>query len=267
MTQLLLALLDRVEIVPLVMEAAAATAARLGDARITALVIRHPATEGLMPTEEVAGPAVLARRAAAEEARVAAIRAAFDAWGAAGGKASFDVETGETEAVVARRAGLGELLVIGHAPGAAREAGQAMDVALFSLDLPSLFVPAGAPRSFGRHIAIAWKPSGAAERAIAAARPLLLKAQRVTVLMAHEENVALPPDMAALEEAGISVDHRAFALDGRSVGTALLEEAHKAGADLLVMGAYTHARWEEFLLGGATREILRDADLPVLMRH
>jgi nucleotide-binding universal stress UspA family protein len=38
-------------------------------------------------------------------------------------------------------------------------------------------------------------------------------------------------------------------------------------ADLLVMGAYGHSRFREFLLGGATRDMLEHAAVPVLMAH
>ena len=37
------------------------------------------------------------------------------------------------------------------------------------------------------------------------------------------------------------------------------------GSDLLVMGAYGHSRLREIVLGGTTRDILRLADLPVLL--
>ena len=36
-------------------------------------------------------------------------------------------------------------------------------------------------------------------------------------------------------------------------------------ADLLVMGAYRHARWRQALIGGATRTVLHDARIPLLM--
>jgi nucleotide-binding universal stress UspA family protein len=60
---------------------------------------------------------------------------------------------------------------------------------------------------------------------------------------------------------------RWFHAQGRTIGQALIEEAHRAGADLLVMGAYAHGRLAEVILGGATREVLAAADLPVLMQH
>ena len=52
---------------------------------------------------------------------------------------------------------------------------------------------------------------------------------------------------------------------GHGVGATLLGVAQSERADLLVMGAYGHSRLREIVLGGATREVLRDAHLPVLL--
>ena len=54
---------------------------------------------------------------------------------------------------------------------------------------------------------------------------------------------------------------------GIGVGNTLLSWAGDSGADLLVMGAYGHARIRELMLGGATRTILESMTLPVLMSH
>ncbi|MEE8544225.1 MAG: universal stress protein, partial [Alphaproteobacteria bacterium] len=40
-----------------------------------------------------------------------------------------------------------------------------------------------------------------------------------------------------------------------------------AGADLLVMGAYTRSRVRRLIFGGVTREVLEGADIPLLMAH
>ena len=48
---------------------------------------------------------------------------------------------------------------------------------------------------------------------------------------------------------------------------AILNEAEKSGAKMLVMGGYGHSRLREFVLGGATRTILSSMTLPVLMAH
>jgi nucleotide-binding universal stress UspA family protein len=54
---------------------------------------------------------------------------------------------------------------------------------------------------------------------------------------------------------------------GGSIGDALLSQAVDGGADLLIMGAYGHARWRELLMGGATRTMLKSMTTPVLMSH
>jgi nucleotide-binding universal stress UspA family protein len=51
------------------------------------------------------------------------------------------------------------------------------------------------------------------------------------------------------------------------VGAALLGGARRAGADLLVMGAFTHSRLREMILGGATQHILSKTTMPVLLAH
>ena len=43
--------------------------------------------------------------------------------------------------------------------------------------------------------------------------------------------------------------------------------ANDRDADLIVMGAYGHSRMREAILGGATRDMLEGAELPLLMAH
>jgi nucleotide-binding universal stress UspA family protein len=62
-----------------------------------------------------------------------------------------------------------------------------------------------------------------------------------------------------------TMDHGA--VSGRARGSALLDYTHDTGADLLVMGAYGHSRLREMILGGATRDVLSAAGIPVLMAH
>jgi len=47
----------------------------------------------------------------------------------------------------------------------------------------------------------------------------------------------------------------------------ILDGADRIGADLIVMGAYGHARFQEFVLGGVTRTMLEAMTVPVLMSH
>ena len=47
----------------------------------------------------------------------------------------------------------------------------------------------------------------------------------------------------------------------------ILNRISDAGIDLLVMGAYGHARIRELWLGGVTRDLLTSMTVPVLLSH
>jgi nucleotide-binding universal stress UspA family protein len=68
-----------------------------------------------------------------------------------------------------------------------------------------------------------------------------------------------------LTRLGLRVELTQIALGG-GVGVVLLEAATANGA-LLVMGAYGHWRWREWVFGGATHYVLRNTTVPVLMMH
>jgi len=70
-----------------------------------------------------------------------------------------------------------------------------------------------------------------------------------------------------LVEHGLAATLHVLAIGGVPFGEMLLDRARELGADLLIMGAYTHSPLREKLLGGTTRSVLAHADLPVLLRH
>ena len=51
------------------------------------------------------------------------------------------------------------------------------------------------------------------------------------------------------------------------VGRLLLAEAKERGAEMIVMGAFHHSRWREFILGGVTLTMLEEATIPLFMAH
>ena len=53
----------------------------------------------------------------------------------------------------------------------------------------------------------------------------------------------------------------------REISEVLLEHAMDINADIIVMGAYSHSRLRQWLLGGTTRDVLQSASLPVLMAN
>jgi nucleotide-binding universal stress UspA family protein len=143
---------------------------------------------------------------------------------------------------------------------------------------PLLLVPcrfagaAGAASPF-HHPLLAWDGSGEAARAIANSLPLLKLAGVVTLLVLNAEqrptSHGLEPgaDMALfLARHGVQVDvMREFTTV--DIGEALLCVAAELRCDLLVMGGYGHSRAREALLGGATRTVLEQMTLPVLLAH
>ncbi len=145
-----------------------------------------------------------------------------------------------------------------------------LEAALMETGRPLLMVPEKAPTKIGNHIAIAWNGSTEAARAVGEARPFIETARKVTVLTAAEKDLDgdFDPDGLGRFLAWHGVKAPVVKVRPRGdVGKALLSAAGKAGADLLVMGAYSHSRVREMILGGVTREVLTSADLPVLMAH
>ena len=140
---------------------------------------------------------------------------------------------------------------------------------------PVLVVPyIGAAADFGKNVLVAWNGSREACRAVSDALPLLKKANRVTVMAVDPEigefgHGALPgADLARfLAHHDVNVEARNDPGAVADVGEELLSRIADCAADLLVMGAYGHARAREWVFGGATRTILRSMTVPVLMSH
>lgn len=120
------------------------------------------------------------------------------------------------------------------------------------------------------HIVVAWDGSRASSRAVADAQFLLGKAVRVTVICAPDDKPDLETAAKELGDAlvarGLDVETASVSKDG-DIGDLLQLKAVELGADLLVMGGYGHSRIREFVLGGATADVLSKTRLPILMSH
>lgn len=140
---------------------------------------------------------------------------------------------------------------------------------------PLLVVP---PRATARgpagHVVVAWRPTRDATRALHDALPLLREARSVDVLEidppAGDKGDGAQPgaDIAThLARHGLQVRVVVHALAGETVARALINHAQQSGAELMVAGGYGHSRFREWVLGGATRELLHLAPMPVLFSH
>jgi nucleotide-binding universal stress UspA family protein len=136
---------------------------------------------------------------------------------------------------------------------------------------PALVVPyVGQFHQVGDNVLIAWNGSRESARAAHDALPLMPWSGAVTVLSVETEDAAMPlgSDLAGhLQRHGLKVTAERTVSDELSVADAILSRAADFGSDLIVMGAYGHSRLREWILGGATRDILRSMTVPVLMAH
>ena len=145
---------------------------------------------------------------------------------------------------------------------------------IFGSGRPTLVLPE-TPRSrpfeLGT-VAVAWDFSRTAARAISDAIPLLERAKKVRVVTVTNEK-RLDTKRSAEELAknlarhGIDVQLNSVDANGRPVGEVLETYVLSNQVDVLVMGAYGHSKWREFILGGATKSLLSKPPLPILFSH
>lgn len=183
-----------------------------------------------------------------------------------GPSAAWLEQAGREEDAIVRYGRLADLIVVGRT-GADRgdSAVTAFTMALFETGRPVL-VAGETCRAPFRSIVVAWNDSLEASRSVAASLPFLARASQVTAVCVDEDagEPALDDLVRYLGWHGIAAQRRFIEARG-SVGEALVRAAH--GADLLVMGGYSHSRLRELILGGVTRYMLEHARLPLLMAH
>ena len=116
---------------------------------------------------------------------------------------------------------------------------------------------------------VAWDGSPDAEAALTAAMPLLSLARSVTLYYAEDKSMDTPIEDAAryLSRHGIEpvIKREPIGIDRADV--ALRCEAEMGHYDLVVMGAYGHARTVETIFGGATQGMLTRCRVPLLLVH
>ncbi|MBT3237595.1 MAG: universal stress protein [Rhodospirillaceae bacterium] len=185
--------------------------------------------------------------------------------------ASLISATGHGDEVTAEMGRLADLIVVSRpTEDSPPNLGQILNAALFETGRPVLVAPPTQVGEFGRKIAISWNGSAEASRAVAAAIPLIQRSEGVVILSADSDKTSsdIAPKLADyFNWHGVTAEIRSMKESGAQIGAALLAESAVVGADMLVMGAYTHSRMRQLILGGVTRHILAEATLPVLMAH
>jgi nucleotide-binding universal stress UspA family protein len=187
---------------------------------------------------------------------------------AAGPSAAWVERRGAEEETLVDAGRLADLIVIARPEGGIGiGSATTFGAVLFETGRPVLVAGSRALPLHVDRIIVAWDGSVQAARALGAALPFLAHAEEVTVLTAREpeSDEQDPADVGSyLAWHGIAADCRSIT-QYRNVGEALLTAA--VGADLLVMGGYSHSRLREVILGGVTRYMLEKAALPLLLAH
>jgi nucleotide-binding universal stress UspA family protein len=152
---------------------------------------------------------------------------------------------------------------------AAQDMAQAL---VFGAGVPVILVPPGPLAGAVDHITIAWDGGRVAARALCDALPLLAVGGQISVVTVKGEKTlhgaGLAQGLAAsLERRGYKARAVEVSLEGRSIAAALQETALAQGAQILAMGGFGHSRLRDFILGGATKGVLSDLRIPVLLAH
>ena len=140
--------------------------------------------------------------------------------------------------------------------------------------IPVLVVP-GHVKSFDvtAPILVAWNGSAEACLALRQSAPLLAMSDAVYLASVEEKSdkgrFDFPPTDGGryLSRHGIEAELVSLPRGEAKVSDTLFSAAQMRDCGMMVMGAYGHSRLAELLLGGVTRRMLTDPQLPILMAH
>jgi nucleotide-binding universal stress UspA family protein len=165
-----------------------------------------------------------------------------------------------------------DLIVVGHPKPHGLPTHMAPEKILLESGGPLLIIPNDwEGEAIGQHIVIGWNATRAARHAVADSLAFLGAARSVTVLLIDPEEhwghgQTPGADVALyLTRHGAPVTVEKLRTRGSPVAEALLGFVETRAVDLLVLGAYSHARVRELILGGVTRTLLARVPVPVLI--
>ncbi|SAY48786.1 Universal stress protein family protein [Komagataeibacter rhaeticus] len=204
-----------------------------------------------------------------EKIPVVAVDSPFSPAGMHALSASFIAHSGHTRSVVAFQARLSDLVVLRQPnPEGDVSSSDTLHAVLFESGQGVIIVPPVAPPTVGKRICIGWNGTSEAASAIHHALPLLRRAQAVCILYSPAYQRPGPEARhvsSFLSLHGVTAHIHEFGSDSHPVGEDMLAAAHAFNADMLVMGAYSHSRLRQMILGGVTRHMLENSDITVLM--
>jgi nucleotide-binding universal stress UspA family protein len=185
----------------------------------------------------------------------------------------FDVFSDEVTDIAAREARAADVFVEMRPDGVPRDPENLVEAVLFGSGRHLLLVPGPKPAKvrFDRAL-VTWNGSRESARALAEALPYLHRAETVTIIVVVDDDAELHAEMG--KDAATHLRHHGInpllehvkSGDG-DIGATLIAEAKRRKADIIVMGGYGHSRLREWLLGGATYELMHGSPVPLLVAH
>jgi nucleotide-binding universal stress UspA family protein len=145
-----------------------------------------------------------------------------------------------------------------------------LEAVLFESGRPVLLVPRNGGAAAFEHALVAWNRSSESVRTVALAMPLLEQCRKVTVLSVSKWRFPGPSGeefAAALRQNGVAAEAAEVPGEWAEAGAIIAAEAARRGCDHILKGAYTQSRLRQLMFGGATRHLIWNAAIPVLMAH
>jgi nucleotide-binding universal stress UspA family protein len=190
--------------------------------------------------------------------------------GIEGPSASWREEDGRQNAVVGLTGRVYDLILVEQPEKLASIAEATLEDALFESGRPVMMVPKAAPRALGDTVGVLWNGSTETALTVALGMPFIKQAKQVVIVAVGAQHMPEPgpsgEELArTIERHGVPVSMRTAYGRQKPQGESFMQEAMSAGCDLLLKGAYTQSRIRQMIFGGATRHIIMDAKVPVLM--
>ena len=184
--------------------------------------------------------------------------------------ASWVEEEGRQVDVIKHYGRLADIICVAK-PDVDRNLGaNTLKTALFHTGTPVMMCPHAEtpPKTLGDKITIAWNGSIEATRAVSLTMGIIAQASEITILSSGNElHGATAEDLQTyLAERGITAKVERFVAK-KKIGQELLERSKAAGADTLIMGAYSDSHERETIFGGNTQYVVDHSTMPVILVH
>jgi nucleotide-binding universal stress UspA family protein len=174
--------------------------------------------------------------------------------------------------LLVRSARAADLVIVGPKTDAAPYRSPDPASVLEAIGRPVLLVPDTPARPpLGGPAVVCWKDTREAQRAVAAALPLLRRATTVSVIEVagggEEDDAGVLDVRDFLRHHGLDATAQVLAKGDQTTSSRILAHAESLEASLIVAGGYGHSRLQQWILGGVTNTLLKHSPVSVLLTH